>query len=76
MGVSPTKLNREGNYDVHVGFADPRDGKLTNAMLANILEYGKSGQPARPFMTPAKSQSREGAIAAMKAALENEIDQL
>jgi HK97 gp10 family phage protein len=76
LGVSPAKLDRDGNFDVHVGFADPRDGKLTNAMLGNVIEFGKSGQPPRPFMKPAKSQSKAGAIAAMESALNDELERL
>ncbi len=32
----------------------------TNAMIANVLEYGKSGQKAHPFMRPAsKAKSKD-----------------
>jgi hypothetical protein len=36
LGVSPVKVNDEGNYDVKVGFAEGR-GNVSNAMLANLL---------------------------------------
>ena len=76
LGVSPTKLNREGNFDVKIGFAEPRSDGGSNAKIANVLEYGKHNQPARPFLKPAKSQSREACISAMKAKLEEEISNI
>ena len=70
LGVSPAKIDRDGNYNVKVGFAEPRPDGKSNAMIANILEYGKSGQPPKPFLKPAKSASRAPCIEAMKQALE------
>jgi HK97 gp10 family phage protein len=76
LGVSPAKIDRNGNWDVKIGFAEPRRDGESNAKIANILEYGKSDQPPRPFMKPAKTQSKAAAIEAMKATLEREIDAL
>lgn len=76
LGLSPAKLNRDGNHDVKVGFAEPRSDGGSNAKLANILEYGKHGQPAKPFLKPAKTASRKECIEAMKAKLESEVDGL
>jgi len=73
LGVSPARLDRRGNYDVKVGFAEPRRDGGSNAMLANILEHGKHNQPPRPFLKPAKIASREACIAKMKQVLESEI---
>jgi HK97 gp10 family phage protein len=74
LGVSPAKIDRNGNWDVKIGFAEPRRDGESNAKIANILEYGKSGQPPRPFLKPAKSQSKTAAIEAMTAALEMELE--
>lgn len=74
LGLSPAKLNRDGNHDIKVGFAEPRSDGGSNAKLANILEYGKHGQPAKPFLKPAKTASRKECIEAMKAKLESEVD--
>ena len=76
LGLSPAKLNRDGNHDIKVGFAEPRSDGGSNAKLANILEYGKHGQPAKPFLKPAKTASRKECIEAMKAKLESEVDGL
>ena len=74
LGISPAKLDRNGNYDVKVGFREPRSDGRSNAMVANILEHGTSTQPARPFLAPARSTSRKHAIEAMITQLEKEID--
>ncbi len=76
LGLSPAKLNRDGNHDIKVGFAEPRSDGGSNAKLANILEYGKHGQPAKPFLKPAKTASQKECIEAMKAKLESEVDGL
>ena len=73
LGVSPAKLDREGNLDVKVGFSEGR-GDVSNAMLANLLEYGKHGQPPKPFLKQTKSASRKPCIEAMQTTLKEELD--
>jgi HK97 gp10 family phage protein len=73
LGVSPAKLDREGNLDVKVGFSEGR-GDVSNAMLANTLEYGKHGQPPKPFLKQTKSSSRKQCIEAMQTTLKEELD--
>ena len=72
LGLSPVKLNREGNHDIKIGFSEPRSDGGSNAKLANILEYGKHGQPAKPFLKPAKTASQEACIRKMEEVLEEE----
>ena len=74
LGVSPVKVDDKGNYDVKVGFAEPRSGGGVNAKIANILEYGKHGQPPRPFLKPAKSKARRQIAAAITETLEREMN--
>ena len=85
LGVSPAMLDRDGNFNVKVGFDEPRRQQntavrkrsykeRTNAMIAGVLEYGKHGQPAKPFLKPAKSASKNACIEAMKAKLESEVN--
>lgn len=76
LGVSPALMDKDGNFNVKVGFSEPRlDGK-SNAMIAGVLEYGKSGQPPKPFLKPAKSASRKACIEAMKQKLEKEVESI
>ena len=76
LGVSPSGIDRNGNHDVKVGFDEPRKDGESNAKIANILEYGKSGQKAKPFLKPAKTASRSACIEAMKRKLEEEISKI
>jgi len=71
LGVSPVKLNDEGNYDVKVGFSEDRE--VSNDKLANILEYGKHGQPPKPILKPTRRSSRKPCIEAMQTALKEEL---
>jgi hypothetical protein len=45
-------------------------------MIAGVLEYGKSGQPPKPFLKPAKSASRKACIETMKQKLEKEVESI
>jgi len=47
--------------------------KLYYAKIANILEYGRSNQPPRPFLKPAKSATHKACIEIMTEKLEEEI---
>lgn len=76
LGLSSVKMDRNGNHNVKVGFAEPRAGGGSNAKLANIIEYGKHGQPAKPFLKPAKSSSKNACIEAMQQAFEEEVGKL
>nr|DAZ21840.1 MAG TPA: type I neck protein [Caudoviricetes sp.] len=76
LGTSKALQDRDGNFNVKVGFAEPRSDGDSNAKIASVLEYGKSGQPAKPFLKPAKSSSKSAAINAMKDKLEQEVNSL
>lgn len=76
LGISPAKQDRKGNYNIKIGFSEPRRDGESNAKLANIIEYGKSGQPAKPFLKPAKSSSRKRCVETMKAKLDEEMNRI
>lgn len=73
LGTSPAKVDRSGNTNVKIGFAEPRGDGGSNGKIANILEYGRAGQPAKPFLKPALTASKGPCIEAMAAKLEQEI---
>ena len=74
IGLSPVKLDRNGNYNIKIGFSEPRSNGGSNAKLANIIEYGKHGQPAKPFLKPAKSATKSACIEKMKQKFQEEVD--
>lgn len=73
LGVSPVKIDKYGNSNIKIGFTEPRADNESNAKIANIIEYGKSGQPAKPFLKPAKSATKTACMNAMKQKLEQEV---
>ena len=76
LGLSPVKLSREGNHDIKIGFSEPRSDGSSNAKIANILEYGKHGQPAKPFLKPAKTAAKAQSIRVMEQTLKEEVEKL
>ena len=76
LGMSKARVDRNGNHNIKIGFAEPRSDGGSNAKIANILEYGRHGQPAKPFLKPAKSSSKSACEEAMKQKLEEEIGKL
>ncbi|HOA20635.1 MAG: HK97 gp10 family phage protein [Prolixibacteraceae bacterium] len=76
LGVSPALIDKNGNSNVKVGFSEPRSDGKSNSMIAGVLEYGKSGQPPKPFLKPAKSASRKACINAMIEAFDKEVENL
>lgn len=88
LGMSPVKIDRKGEHNLKIGFNEPRrnqpkasKGKrsyytLTNAMIANVIEYGKHNQPEKPFLKPARRAARKPCIDAMQKKLEEEIEKI
>ena len=76
LGTSRPMQDRDGNFNVKVGFAEGRSDGENNAKLASILEYGKHGQSPRPFLKPAKSQSKNACMQAMIDKLDAEVGKI
>lgn len=76
LGTTSVKVNSRGEHNLKIGFAENRRDGRSNALIANVLEHGKSNQPARPFLTPTRSQTRRAATEAMKQALTARMNQV
>lgn len=76
LGLSKAMIDKNGNHNVKVGFAEPRSNGVSNAKIASIIEYGKHGQPAKPFLAPAKSTSHRACVDAIVSKLEEEIGKI
>lgn len=76
LGLSPVLQDRNGNYNIKVGFDEYRADGSSNAMVANIIEYGKHGQPAKPFLKNAKISSKKECEETMARKIEEEIGKL
>ena len=84
LGLTKPRVARNGICNIKVGFDEPRSyqnppkrkrsyNERTNAMIANVLEYGKHNQPPRPFLKPAKAACRERVISAMREVFDKEL---
>ena len=73
LGLTPVRVDKNGNYNIKIGFDEYRQDGSSNAGVANILEYGKHNQPAKPFLTPAKKQVGNQALEKMKQVIEEEM---
>ena len=76
LGISPVKADDDGSVDIKIGFNEPRKDGKRNAMIASILEHGRSDQPARPFISATKSAVKAPATQAMVDAFNQEVDGL
>lgn len=76
LGLAPARMDRNGDFNVKVGFDEPRSDGGSNAKIANIIEHGKHGQPPRPFLKAAKAAARAPATQAMIAKLDEEVAKL
>ena len=74
LGLTRVLVDRNGNYNIKIGFDEYRKDGSSNAAVANILEYGKHNQPARPFLKPAKNKSKAEALETMKRVIEEEVN--
>ena len=77
LGKSPVKANiKTGGWDIKIGFLEPRKDGTTNALVANILEYGKKGQAPKPFMKPALNATRRKVRTTMSRVIDEEIEKI
>ena len=84
LGMTKVRVNNKGVHNIKIGFNEPRRKQyrvkkkrsynlITNALIAGVLEYGKSGQHPRPFLKPAKSKSKKACVEAMKQKFDEEM---
>ena len=75
LGITPALQDRNGEWNIRVGVGDSIDREgVPNALKAQVLEYGKSGQKAKPWMKPARRRARKPAVQAMEETLKKELD--
>ena len=73
LGITPIKMDRDGNWNGKVGFDGyDRDG-VPNQLKARVMESGTSKRKKRPFVRPALNKCRKSAEEAMVKAGEEII---
>lgn len=75
LGVTSPKIDKNGVYNVKIGFDPARSDGKNNAMIASVLEYGtKDGrQPPRPFLKPAVKSVQKEAIETIINTFDKEV---
>ena len=76
LGLSPVLNDDNGNANIKIGFKEPRSDGESNAKIASIIEYGKQGQPPKPFLKTARTSSKKACVKAMVETLEQEVKNL
>ena len=77
LETSKPTQDAKGDWNLRVGVPTTKDSKgVSNALKAAVLEYGKSGQPPKPWLKPTKSTTRKACAEAMEKALDKEIEKL
>ena len=77
LETSKPVQNYKGDWTLRVGIPTTKDSKgVSNALKAAVIEYGKSGQPPKPWLKPSKRASKKECMEAMKSALDKEIEKL
>ena len=84
-GWSKPTVERQQGDSYLLYFREPRSqqsspkgkrsyNEVTNAMIANVLEYGRKGQAPKPFLAPAKKAAKKDTTATMESVLREEMD--
>jgi hypothetical protein len=76
LGQAPPMRKMDGTIDVKIGFFEPRSDGNVNAKIANILEYGKKGQPARPFLKRGAKKAKKKSLDAMQKKFDEIVSKL
>lgn len=76
LGKTSVRVDDDGNSNIKIGFSEHRTDGVSNAMLANVLEYGKHGQAAKPFLKPAVKSAKSACEEKMISTFESEVDKI
>ena len=76
LGITPMKLDRDGYFNVKIGFDGyDRDG-VPNQLKARVMESGSSTIAPRPFVRPAVKATKKTAEEAMGRVIDEEIEKI
>lgn len=76
LGITPIKLNRNGDWAAKIGFSGYDRKGTSNILKARVLESGSSKQQKRPFVSTALKRYRKIAQERMKNEVEITIDKI
>lgn len=74
LGITPVARDRDGVWNVKIGF-DGYDAKgVPNQIKARVMESGSSKVQKRPFVRPAVNATKKPAVEAMQKVIYEEIE--
>lgn len=74
LGITPVSQDRDGVWNVKIGF-DGYDAKgVPNQIKARVMESGSSKVQKRPFVRPAVNATKKAAVEAMQKVIDEEIE--
>lgn len=76
IGIAPVRVTEEGVLNIKIGFYEPRSNGEYNAKIANILEHGKQGQPAKPFIAATRKAVEKTAVDTMQRVFAEQVEAL
>ena len=76
LRTTPARVSANGYYSVKIGFEENRNDGKRNNMIAYIIEYGKVGQPPKPFLKPAINTTKDRCINQMAQEFQREVDKI
>ena len=75
LGVTPVR-NRNGTWDIKVGFDGYNEGGRPNQLMAALFESGSSKLKKHPIVRPAVTKAKDEAVQAMVDAADQKINEL
>lgn len=76
FGISPTKVNRDGNVDVRIGFSGYDSKGVANELKARVMESGSSKHKKRPFFRPEVALQRKKVRQIIAQVISDEISKI
>ena len=68
--------DKNNDWSIKIGCAGVDRKGVSNAMKAAVLEYGKSNQPAKPWLKPSVSKAKKACINKIQEVLDLEVSKL
>lgn len=76
FGISPVRVNMNGNVDVKIGFSGYDRKRVANQLKARVMERGSRKQKARPFFQPEVNLQRKKIKQIMAQVVADEIEKI
>lgn len=76
FGITPFGRDKDGNWNVKIGFDGYDRRGVPNQLKARVMESGSSTLKKRPFVRPAVNATKKKAVDAMRKVIDEEIEKM